>query len=226
MLSLQVPTGVQSAFVVHAPRVPARSVRTAVLGHSAEPPPIVVVVPPPMVVVVPPPTVVVVATTIVVVVTGTVVVVPPPPIVVVVTTGIVVDVVDVLDVVVDEVVVVQGQASVTLCPTAFFRQVSASLAVIPARPLTLQIQSGVHVFEPTAVCKIYKQSEAVGPAPVLNGWLQSPCAANAAGVPATTLLSSRAAPKKFKALRMRVVNKAGPPPFVGQSVWISSRGCP
>jgi len=159
---------------------------------------------------------------IVVVVTGTVVVVPP----------IVVDVVDVVDVVlvvVDEVVVVvtmHGQFSATSCPTAFFRQTSASLAVVLSSPLGSQTQVGEQTSEPTAVLRMNKQSEAVGLAPLVTGWLQSPCAAKAAGGTATTPLNSRAAPRNGMALRMRMVNKAGPPPFVGQSDDKCSQGCP
>ena len=90
----------------------------------------------------------------------------------------------------------------------------------PPPPLVSQIQTGAQTCAPTAVLRMNKQSEAVGFDPVLTGWLQSPCAANAAGGPATALLNSRAAPKKVKALRMRIVNKAEPPPFVGQSVCV------
>jgi hypothetical protein len=199
--------------------VPAPITRVADDGHSVDPmsvvvvvPPIVVVVPP-IVVVVPP--IVVVVPPIVVVVPPSVVVVPPivvvvpPPIVVVVVPGTVVDVVvdEVVEVVnVVEVVVVtgQGQFSVTLWPTAFFKQMSASLAVVPPAPLVSHTHAGVHVDDPTAVRRMKRQSDAVGPAPFVTGWPLSPWAARAAGGATRVMVASRAAPKEINRPRMRI----------------------
>ncbi len=126
--------------------------------------------------------VVVVVAAKVVVVTGSVVVVLGNVVVgsgSVVVAVLIVELVVVVDVVtVEEVVVVaHGQLSVTAWPTAFFRQMSASLAVIPPPPLVSQMHSGVHTCEPTAACKMNKQSDAVGFSPLVIGWLQSPWAA-------------------------------------------------
>jgi hypothetical protein len=116
---------------------------------------VLVVDPPPIVVVVPLPIVVVVV---------------PPPIVVVVTPGTVVVVSDV-DVVVE---LSHGQLSVTVCPTAFFRQISASVAVVGRVPFGAQIHSGEHCALPTATRRMERQSDAVGPTPFVTGWPQSP----------------------------------------------------
>jgi hypothetical protein len=121
--------------------------------------------------VVPPSVVVVVPPIKVVVVVPSVVVVPPGMVVVVV--GGNVEIVVLVDVVtvVDEVVVVEshGQSSTTLWPTAFFKQTSASLAVVLFELLGSQTHAGVQVSEPTAVRKMNRQSEAVGFAPLVTG---------------------------------------------------------
>jgi hypothetical protein len=62
-----------------------------------------------------------------------------------------------------------GQASVTLCPTAFLRQTNASLALTPPAPFVSQTQLGSHVCDPTAVFKMNRQSEAVGFVPFVTG---------------------------------------------------------
>jgi hypothetical protein len=53
--------------------------------------------------------------------------------------------------------------------------------VVEASPVGLQTHSGVHVWLPTAARKMKRQSLAVGAAPLLTGWLQSPRAADATG---------------------------------------------
>jgi hypothetical protein len=151
-------------------------VSSAEVGHSVDPPIVVVVVPPcvvvvaPFVVVVPPSVVVVVPPIKVVVVVPSVVVVPPGMVVVVGGNVEIVVLVDVVTVV-DEVVVVEshGQSSTTLWPTAFFKQTSASLAVVLFELLGSQTHAGVQVSEPTAVRKMNRQSEAVGFAPLVTG---------------------------------------------------------
>jgi len=111
---------------------------------------VVVVVAPPSVVlvVVPPPRVVVVP--------ANVVVVPPPTVV---------------------VVVPHGHDRAGDCPTAAARQISASVAAIGRLPLGAQMHSGLHDASPTDACRMWRQSVAVGPAPFVTGWLQSPKAA-------------------------------------------------
>jgi hypothetical protein len=226
-----VPTA-QSALFVHVGPAPAAIVSVAADGHSVDPPSVVVVVAPMLVVVVPPIEVVVVPPMLVVVVPPIVVVGPPmlvvvvppievvvvPPMLVVVVPGTVVvdDVVEVVKVVEVVVEVGQGQLSVTPCPTAFFKQMSASLAVVPPAPLVSQTHSGVQVSEPTAVRRMNKQSEAVGLAPFVTGWPQSPLAAKAAGGPARAMMASRATPKEVKRRWMRMLKK-GLPFFVARS---------
>jgi hypothetical protein len=201
--------------VVHSSPAPDTIVNSAEFGHSVEPMTVVVVVPPGFVVVVPPGTVVVVPPgtvvvvppgTVVVVPPGTVVVVPPgtvvvvpPGTVVVVTGGNVVVTVVLVEVVtvVDEVVVElgHGQSSTTFCPTAFFKHASASLAVVLDELLVSQIQAGSHVSAPVAERRMNKQSLAVGSAPLVTGWPQSPCAAKAAGAPARAPMTRSATAK-------------------------------
>src|SRR5688572_25891797 len=73
-----------------------------------------------------------------------------------------------------------GHSSVTFgWPTATFRHTSASEAVMPPPPLVSQTHSGSQVAAPVAVRKTNKQSEALGVAPLLAGWPQSPWAADA-----------------------------------------------
>jgi len=143
------------------------------------------------------------------VVTGTVVVVPPGTVVVVPGTVVVVP---------GTVVVVtgQGQFNVTFCPTAFFIQIRASLEVTVFELFVSQVHDGneLHVAEPTAVLRMTRQSEAVGLAPLDTGWLQSPLAARAADGSKAMLLKSSAAPIAMRCRRVRVVNKAEPPPRI------------
>jgi hypothetical protein len=122
-------------------------------------------------------------------------VVVPPGTVVDVVVDDVVEVVTVVEVVVETE---QGQFRLMLCPTAFFRQTSASLAVVPPAPLVSQIHAGVQTSEPTAVRRMNRQSEAVGLTPFVTGWPQSPLAANAEGGPARVIMASRATPKEVK----------------------------
>jgi hypothetical protein len=106
----------------------------------------------------------------------------PPPVVVVVevevgevTLVVEVEVGEVVDVevevgdVLDVVVPSHGQFKSTACPTAFFRQRRASLAVVTPSPFVLQMHAGEQVSEPTAARKMYRQSLASGPAPVVTG---------------------------------------------------------
>jgi hypothetical protein len=68
----------------------------------------------------------------------------------------------------------QGQSRLTGVPTAEFKHTSASVAAIGNEPLGAQMHSGVQVAAPTAAFKMKRQSEATGPSPLLEGWLQSP----------------------------------------------------
>jgi hypothetical protein len=117
--------------------------------------------------------VVVVEVVVVTVVEGAVELVEPGTVVVVPPTVVVVTVVD------DVVVPLHGQSSVTSCPTADFRHSSASLANVGRFPLGAQMHSGVHIAVPTATRKMNRQSDAVGLAPFVTGWLQSPRSARA-----------------------------------------------
>jgi hypothetical protein len=89
----------------------------------------------------------------------------------------------VVEVTVDVVVVVvsHGHASAALPPTATTRHVSASVALVGKLPLGAHTHGacGSQVVVPTATCKTRRQSVAVGPAPEVIGWLQSPLAAGA-----------------------------------------------
>ena len=140
------------------------------------PPTVVVVVEGPVVVGDP----VVVVVTSVVVVGPTVVEVGAPVVVVeprvVEVTGTVVVLLLVVEelVVVEEVLVVvephgAGHWSCTACPTAFFKQSSASLAVMVLGGFGSQTHGGVQVSDPTAARKMKRQSEAVGVAPLVTG---------------------------------------------------------
>jgi hypothetical protein len=83
---------------------------------------------------------------------------------------VVLEVVTVVDEVVEVVSPPHGQSSSTDCPTAFFRQVRASLAVgLPPLPLGSQMQTGLQVSEPTAARRMNRQSDAVGFVPLVTG---------------------------------------------------------
>src|SRR5512139_2270945 len=89
-----------------------------------------------------------------------------------------------------------GQSSVELCPTALARHRSASLALIVPSPLGSHTHSGEQAWRPTALPRMKRQSDAVGAAPLLTGWLQSPSAASAAVAAAHTPLSAAAATRE------------------------------
>jgi hypothetical protein len=72
-------------------------------------------------------------------------------------------------VLVEVVVMGHGQRSVTSSPTAFFRHVSASLAVVAPEASTSQMHAGSHVSAPTAARKMKRQSDAAGVSPVVTG---------------------------------------------------------
>jgi hypothetical protein len=62
-----------------------------------------------------------------------------------------------------------GQSSVTSWPTAFFKQMSASVAVVGSDPFGAQIHGGRQISECTAVRRMKRQSLAVGLAPFVTG---------------------------------------------------------
>jgi hypothetical protein len=62
-----------------------------------------------------------------------------------------------------------GHWNVTPWPTAFLRQISASVAVVPPPPLVSQMHAGSHVSEPSAARRMNRQSLATGIAPELEG---------------------------------------------------------
>jgi hypothetical protein len=148
---------VTSTVVVVAPVVVVVTGNVVVVGANVVVVPPIVVVVTGNVVVVPP---------IVVVVTGNVVVVPP---VVVVVTGNVVVVPPIVVVVVPPPHSAPTQFNCTSWPTAFFKQRSASLAVVSPSPFVLQMQAGSQTEDPTAVRKMNKQSLATGSSPSLTG---------------------------------------------------------
>jgi hypothetical protein len=112
----------------------------------------------------------------------------PPPLVVVV----VVDVVTgIVVVVVVDVVPGHGQLRTTDWPTAFFRQMSASVAVTGSVPLGAQMHSGEQVCEPTAARRMNRQSLAVGLAPEVTGWAHCASAKPAVKIRATVMLIER-----------------------------------
>jgi len=81
----------------------------------------------------------------------------------------VVELVELVEVVDVDVVVPQGQFSSIMAPTATFKQMSASDAVVSPLPDGSQMQSGVQGSRPTATRRIYKQSVATGLAPADSG---------------------------------------------------------
>ena len=77
----------------------------------------------------------------------------------------------------------QSHASSWSPPTANLRHSSASVAVVRPLPSASQMHDGSQSWPPTAALSRNKQSDAVGLAPLLSGWAQSPCAAFATPAP-------------------------------------------
>ncbi len=84
----------------------------------------------------------------------------------------------------------QGQSSTTAWPTTNFRQTKASVAVVDPLPLASQMHDGSHTALPMEARKIKRQSVAVGAAPLLTAWAQSPLAAIAGAALNTSKLVS------------------------------------